>query len=115
MAQPDWTSFHIKFGKSYEADEYEAELLRNPPKKQTYIDNELSWQEFDFPFDSSDIQSLTLALRTMRNNLFHGGKHGEKTWDNADRVHFVLSRGVHCLERMGDLDGDVRAHFSGLY
>ncbi len=114
-AVADWKKFYQKFGADYHVDDKEKQLLKTPPNRQVYIDQKISWQDFEFPADSTDLEKITLALRSMRNNLFHGGKYGEKSWDDGERVRFVLSRGVHSLERMAELDGDINIHFHGFY
>jgi hypothetical protein len=48
-------------------------LLSNPPRKQIVVDGELSWgRRRGEP--TSRIEEILLDLRTVRNNMFHGGK-----------------------------------------
>jgi hypothetical protein len=74
---PDW----IRFGKDLsglgaatlapvlEACPY---LQANPPKRQVLRDGELDWD--DLLGNKSQIENVLLYVRTVRNNLFHGGK-----------------------------------------
>ncbi|MCU7931447.1 MAG: hypothetical protein KZQ90_11650 [Candidatus Thiodiazotropha sp. (ex Codakia rugifera)] len=114
-AQVDWKKFSQAFGGDYVADQRETLLLEKPPKKQIYTNDNISWVDFDFTTTSSDLEKLTLVLRTMRNNLFHGGKYGLKEEDVSDRIHFLLPHGIHTLERMVKLDNNVKIHFDGIY
>ncbi|HAS8291311.1 TPA: hypothetical protein I7707_21710, partial [Vibrio vulnificus] len=68
-----------------------------------------------FPEESTELNNLVFALKTMRNNLFHGGKFGHKSWDDPERVEFVLSKGLHTIEKLSKLDGDLTAHYRGSY
>lgn len=114
-AEPDWRTFIERHSDSYTLDAVEKELMANPPLKQVYRDHKIIWMDFDFPHDSTELNNLVFALKTMRNNLFHGGKFGHKSWDDPDRVKFVLSKGVHTIEKLSKLDGDLNAHYNGSY
>jgi hypothetical protein len=44
-------------------------------------------------------------LKTVRNNLFHGGKHGEAFWDDPTRVQALLSNAQPVLAELAALGG----------
>jgi len=114
-AEVDWEKFLARYQDNYSVDELERELLNNPPKRQVFKNHQISWEDFRFNTNDSNLKKLTLAIRTMRNNLFHGGKFGERSWDNPERVTFVLSRGIHSLNKMTTLNVDLNAHYNGTY
>ena len=115
VAEVHWNKIIHEFEKNYVIDDIEIELLQKPPMKQVYVNNELEWVGFNFPNNASDLKKLTFALRTMRNNLFHGGKFGHQSWDDPARVTFVLSSGLHCLDKISSLSIDLNAHYNGEY
>ncbi|WP_323885663.1 hypothetical protein [Aeromonas veronii] len=114
-AVPDWEKFIAQYADSYTLDEVETELMTKPPLRQIYRNEKISWVDFEFPVASTPLNNLVFALKTMRNNLFHGGKFGHKSWDDPDRVKFLLSRGLHTIDKLSKLDGDLSAHYHGSY
>ncbi|PSB84829.1 hypothetical protein C5F64_12805 [Photobacterium damselae subsp. damselae] len=110
-ALPDWGRFIERYSKSYALDKTEKELMAEPPLKQVYLNEKICWVDFDFPDDSTELNNLVFALKTMRNNLFHGGKFGHKSWDDTERVKFVLSRGLYIINKLSKLDGDLSAYY----
>ncbi|EGQ9939823.1 MULTISPECIES: hypothetical protein [Vibrio] len=114
-AEPDWKRFIEQYSDSYALDKLEKELMSKPPLRQVYRNEQISWVDFEFPEESTELNNLVFALKTMRNNLFHGGKFGHKSWDDPERVEFVLSKGLHTIEKLSKLDGDLTAHYRGSY
>jgi hypothetical protein len=51
-------------------------LLNHPPKKQVLEDGQLAW-EVRGPAGGPAIEEILLSVRTVRNNVFHGGKFPE--------------------------------------
>jgi hypothetical protein len=74
-AKPDWDDFAGKVGNRLWDDPLIKDAIRymedNPPKKQVVKDKRLDWKETVRP---SDAKALLDCIRTVRNNLFHGGK-----------------------------------------
>lgn len=114
-AGPDWKRFIEQYSYAYVLDKVENELMADPPLRQVYRNEQISWVDFEFPDASTQLNNLVFALKTMRNNLFHGGKFGHKSWDDPDRVKFVLSKGLHTIDKLSKLDGDLYAHYHGSY
>ncbi len=59
-------------------------LLEHPPKKQVLIDGRLQWMDRAGGAGST-IGDLLLNVRTVRNNVFHGGKFPEGPIDEPLR------------------------------
>jgi hypothetical protein len=111
-ASPNWNDFEKKaLGsgalKRIRAAGNARELLEGPPRKQLRFGN--SWQWGD-PLPLSDERELCLAIRQVRNNLFHGGKSGPDPRDDS----LCLAASNALLELL-DVDPDVKNAFLGLY
>jgi hypothetical protein len=60
--------------KSSELQEAVKYLKELPPKQQVIVNNTSCWQYVERKPEESDLQFLVRLVRTVRNNLFHGGK-----------------------------------------
>lgn len=49
--------------------------MKNPPRKQVYLDNRVIFVDQSIDNKQKKTQQLFLMIRTVRNNLFHGGKY----------------------------------------
>lgn len=113
--QSDWGAFHNQFEAEYVLSDFEQEILDAPPKVQVFRNGNIHWQDFQFQERLSNLEQLTLALRAMRNNLFHGGKYGHRSWDDYERVKFLIERGVKTIDKLASLGDDLPAHYAGRY
>lgn len=95
-AKPDWNSFIDRVHGTITIDTQDSDVqnfLNNPPKKQLYKDGNLSWSKPEEIKASNQKEALQACL-TVRNNLFHGGKHGD---GNAGRNEYLLSAATKIL------------------
>jgi len=44
-------------------------------------------------------------IKTVRNNLFHGGKHGDVSWDDQDRMKVLLGLVLEILGEIAEIAG----------
>ena len=58
----------------------------------------LAWKELQFEANEFELQKVTLLLRLVRNNLFHGGKHGDKHWDDPESTVRLLKQSQLALD-----------------
>jgi hypothetical protein len=76
-------------------------LLTYPPRKQTLSNGRLKYVKREIDHDQKSTQQLLLMVRTVRNNLFHGGKFlpdGEvETGRNQKLVEASLSVLLACI------------------
>jgi hypothetical protein len=80
-ATPAWDTFgraidaHLsEYGEPTYA-QAKAFLLASPPQKQVFVPpNNLAWKPNEQDDSESETQYLLRLVRTVRNNLFHGGK-----------------------------------------
>lgn len=76
---PDWEKFAREIENRFdrqaspEIEEAVDYLLNKPPKRQV-VNGTLIWQERTRPTGKTDYEWLSLIIRAVRNNLFHGGK-----------------------------------------
>lgn len=114
-AEPDWNSFINDYERAYQPCEFAEQLLQNPPRRQVITNGNLDWEDLSFQADHSLLKKVVFAIKTIRNNLFHGGKHGDKSWDDVDRINFLLTNGNWVLDQLSELDGNLRAHYLDKY
>lgn len=77
---PAWDRYaneiHEKFIEinDKEIDEASDYLLNNPPRKQILSSGRVAFIERQIDHNQKSTQQLLLIVRSVRNNLFHGGK-----------------------------------------
>jgi hypothetical protein len=60
------------------------------------------------------LDRLIAHAQTVRNNLFHGGKHGGDSWDNPPRMRVLLASTIGVLDDLADRGG-FGGDYSGDY
>lgn len=95
-AEPDWDTFSRGLRDSFDANatpdlaqacEY---LSDNPPNQQVIINESIGWQTPTKGEGEADVQFLLRMVRTVRNNLFHGGKHNIEMHEDTQRIELLL-------------------------
>ena len=59
--------------------------------------------------DATDLDKVVAYAKTVRNNLFHGGKHGHDRWDDPARMRRLLTLTITLLAELaalGNFGGD---------
>ena len=114
-ATPDWYEFARARGAGYRVTAKAAELLRAAPKRQIVAANgDLEWRHVDLNACPDDLHKVIRLLQTIRNNLFHGGKHGAEGWDDPERTKSLLDLGAAVLEEIAQqtaIDGDYFRYY----
>lgn len=115
-ALPDWDCFVAEHEATYQLTTAAAALLAANPKKQVVADDEHSLKFITVPFDdnASDLAKVSQLVRTVRNNLFHGGKYDPEGWDNPARIGELLAITSAVLDEFADLAG-FGADYQGAY
>lgn len=118
IALPDWTDFESKYEDVFnprrepqlnEACDY---LYQNPPMRQVVVDKKLDFEIDPGLEERSWFKRATLAVRTVRNNLFHGGKFPNSgVVDDPARKTKLLRMCLRLLYEMLELAPDVKAKF----
>src|SRR5690606_30781871 len=91
-AEPGWDKFVERHANEFQASTEAKELLAAPPERQIVLANKtLDWRPIGTSDCKSDLDKVVRLVKTVRNNLFHGGKHGAAGWDNPARAQSLLS------------------------
>ena len=86
-------------------------ILKNPPKKQVLINNRIEWIDIKY---NSQIDAINLSIRTVRNNLFHGGKYPLRPISDELRNIDLLSACNNVMLSLLDFDTSIRQYFYDL-
>jgi len=103
--EPSWREFWEAHEGNYIPSSSARTLLDAKPKRQIVGETEHEFQDQPIPHGASDLQRLATYVRTVRNNLFHGGKHGMTYWDNPDRVRLLLTATIIVLGELAEVGG----------
>lgn len=103
-AQADWSAFIAENEDSYVPCGAVNQLMEKPPNIQ-HIDGQYGWrwESLRLNRNSSALFNAVLLVKTIRNNLFHGGKHTAAGWDDPERIRFLLTKGVEALDSFAKL------------
>jgi hypothetical protein len=85
-------------------------LLAHPPKRQVWVDGEVTWEAV--PNNEVSVQILIGHIRRVRNNLYHGGKFNGK-WIDPDRSEELISKSLVVLEALVKGDHDLQTAIQG--
>ena len=114
---PAWDCFanhiHEAFEKIAEPDFVAARsyLLSHPPRKQTYAGHKITFVDQTIDIKQKRSQQLLLMVRTVRNNLFHGGKYFPDGEQEEGRNNLLVKHALTVLLATSKLDHEVRSSF----
>jgi hypothetical protein len=117
-AEPDWKTFeatlapHLPSQDEGELARAIAYLLAHPPQVQVFQDGKAAFHSAPLR-GAADGARVCEALRRIRNNLFHGGKHTDHSPEERDAK--LLRCGLLVLEAAADLDAHLRSVYRGEY
>ena len=116
-AEPDWdayaNSLRGRFADVQDSVFRDAVtfLLKDPPKTQTVSGKSLDWRDTMQGDGEHHEQYLLRLVRTVRNNLFHGGKYPHGPMYDIARNRNLLRAGIVVLGQCLELSQRVRASF----
>ena len=118
-AEPDWDAYaNTLCGQFVAVTDAQfrvscAYLKDEPPKQQVVAENQLLWRETAQGSRESEEQYILRLVRTVRNNLFHGGKYPYPFGliDDVARNRGLLEASIVVLEQCLALSPAVRAVF----
>lgn len=114
-AESNWDKFVKRNRNAYVPSPSARALIDAKPRQQVVAANAgLGWKELQFEANEYDLQKVTLLLRLVRNNLFHGGKHGEPGWDDPERTLQLLNQCRVVLDELAAL-GKFGADYQRAY
>lgn len=97
-----------------EAEFWEAVnyLLNHPPRKQVLADDGLVFKEQIVDMKQTKAQQTLLMIRTIRNNLFHGGKHYPEGEQEPGRNQQLVAHGLYVLKRCLPMHQTVQERYN---
>lgn len=113
-ALPDWGKFRDAHSDTYIVSSEASALFAAPPQRQVFFDNRCKWEKTDISREKTALGKVILTLKTIRNNLFHGGKGSQEDYDNPDRNLFLLENGnavLNSLAALGGLQADYDRYY----
>lgn len=114
-AEPNWSAFVENYATTFEHTNETYRLLELNPKRQKVGENsELKWHDVGMADCKSELCKVVRLLKTIRNNLFHGGKHGADGWDDPARTQDLLQTGKLILDQLAGL-ADIEADYTQFY
>lgn len=105
-ANPDWQCFVKKFEADYTLSHHGKKLVALAPERQIVgAGGKLVWRPVGTIDCRSDLCKAVRLLKTLRNNVFHGGKSGGAGWDQPERTAKLLDAGTETLHELASLAG----------
>lgn len=114
-AEPGWQDFVDRWATQYKISTEAAHLLSSPPERQVVgAGDNLDWKPVGLTDCKSDLAKVVRLIATVRNNLFHGGKHSAAGWDDPERTKKLLIDSkevlVH-LAQLASIEADYTRHY----
>lgn len=104
-AEVGWPRFVKTFEGGYTLTPTAEALIALNPQRQIVPENGDEFRDVGFEDKPSDLEKVLRLAKTVRNNLFHGGKHGVESWDNPDRMRKLLPTTIALLDELAALAG----------
>lgn len=111
-AVPNWAEFERRAAENGAYDQLRTlestrVLFEHPPSKQVRRNHSFGWSD---PLPVGNMHQLSIVIRQVRNNLFHGGKAGANPRDNE-----LCEAAAAALLFLTLVDPAVRMSFLGEY
>lgn len=124
--EPNWVSFIEKNEKFYQEtnkDNIKSSInyiLTHPPKIQVFnsMENKIFWVDNNnIKEEHSELCKIVNHIKTVRNNLFHGGKFEFIGYDSVgveeiSRNHELIEHSIKILEMLIGFNSDVRKAYT---
>lgn len=113
-AEVSWARFIEKHRDAYHLTPAGQALIDAKPRRQIVRDGELAFRDVGFNAGTTDLERVVRLANTVRNNLFHGGKHGSDYWDEPTRMRDLLTttiKAVDDLAAQAGLQGDYERYY----
>lgn len=115
-AVPSWRKFAAKHRDVYQPNSAALELIEAKPQIEVIAQNGgLDLEDEDIPENVVVLDRVIAHAHTVRNNLFHGGKHGSGGgWDDPVRMTMLLTSTIGVLDDLADRGG-FGGDYTGYY
>lgn len=115
--EPAWDRFanhiHERFVRLEDAELNRSVkfLLEKPPRKQVLLDGRLRFVEQEIEHGQRSTQQLLKMVRTVRNNLLHGGKYAPDGEVEQGRNEQLIMASLEVLKQCRVLHEEVSARY----
>ncbi|MES1974259.1 MAG: hypothetical protein V4472_17515 [Pseudomonadota bacterium] len=114
-ASPGWMKFVADHREAYRPTPAALALLEAAPMIQVVGGPDgLTFVLEPMAADASTLRRVVDHCLTVRNNLFHGGKHGGGGWDQPKRMQLLLASVIAVLDDLAECAG-FSGDYSGYY
>jgi hypothetical protein len=113
-AEPGWQLFIETYRDGWTPTAAASQLIAERPQRQIVTASGLDFREVGFNANASALERVVRYAQTVRNNLFHGGKHGEAYWDDPERMRRLLATTIAVLDDLAQLAG-IEGDYRRLY
>lgn len=99
-AEIAWRCFFDTWEDRYRLSPSAEALIAANPQMQV-IDHtgaDMTFRPLVFADDHCDLERVVRLAQAVRNNLFHGGKHGSEFWDDPKRMKKLLPIVIQVLD-----------------
>lgn len=113
-AEVSWNLFIAKYRDIYHLTPAGQALIDTKPQRQIVGADGLEFRDVGFNVGASDLERVVRLADTVRNNLFHGGKHGSDYWDEPNRMRDLLTITIEALDDLAaqaGLRGDYERYY----
>jgi hypothetical protein len=113
-AEPGWARFIDEHEGAYQIGSAGLALIAANPQRQIVTAHDLDFRDVGFNPGASNLERVVRLANTVRNNLFHGGKHGSAYWTDAERMRLLLEAVIAVLDDLADqmgLTSDYRSEY----
>ena len=116
-AEPNWRSFARSInnlfmkGHTPELEQACEYILMNPPMRQVLINGRVAWDTTGPNQSLSEPELLLLHVRRVRNNLFHGAKFSNTSFEDTDRQERLLKGSLLVLKECLRISPSVKSAF----
>ncbi len=114
QADIDWNKFIERYGGCYHLTTAARTLVEAKPQRQIVGATDLEFSDVVFDAEDGDLERVVRFAQTVRNNLFHGGKHGSDYWDDPVRMRSLLSTTIIVLGELAEMAG-LKADYERYY
>lgn len=102
-AEPCWKTFVERHEADYRLSAQAVRLIEEAPKRQIVTDHGLDFRDVGFDDKPSDLGKVVRLVKTVRNNVFHGGKHGLDAWDDPPRTRMLMGLVIDLLDELAEV------------
>ena len=86
-------------------------MCEKPPKKQVLKNGKLVFIDRTIDDKQKRTQQILLMVRSVRNNLFHGGKYHEHEDYQTERNELLIKHSIKILSECVKINEDVHNYY----